>query len=136
MFTKSLIQQHLERIDLLETFKQDLNYLMDKFIIENSVFGINRNGRSTEITTGYFIVDESFDNINDCIRGLKPNQFIQIENSLQPNNTNSHKKRIGNKSPTLLFLQLQIPPIFSYFYIFLIIFFVVFAIFIFQKFQQ
>lgn len=81
MFTKSLIQQHLERIDLLEAFKQDLNYLMDKFIIENSVFGVNRNGRSTEITTGYFIVDESFDNINDCIRGLKPNQFIQIENN-------------------------------------------------------
>lgn len=79
MYTKSLIQQHLERIELLESFKQDVNELMDKYIIENSVFGMNYNGRAKEIVTGYFIVDESYENLDDCIRGLKNNQYIQIE---------------------------------------------------------
>ena len=81
MYTKSLIQQHLERIELLESFKQDVNELMDKYIIENSVFGMNFNGRAKEIVTGYFIIDESYENLDDCIRGLKNNQYIQIENN-------------------------------------------------------
>ena len=81
MYTKSLIQQHLERIELLENFKQDVNELMDKYIIENSVFGMNHNGRAKEIVTGYFIIDESYENLNDCMRGLKSNQYIQIENN-------------------------------------------------------
>lgn len=81
MYTKSLIQQHLERINLLEVFKQDVNELMEKYTIENSVFGMNRNGYAKEVVTGYFIVDESYDNLNDCMRGLKNNQYIQIENN-------------------------------------------------------
>ena len=81
MYTKSLIQQHLERIELLENFKQDVNELMDKYIIENSVFGMNYNGRAKEIVTGYFIIDESYENLDDCIRGLKNNQYIQIESN-------------------------------------------------------
>lgn len=81
MYTKSLIQQHLERISLLECFKQDVNELMDKYIIENSVFGMNCNGKAKEMVTGYFVIDESYNSLNDCIRGLKNNQYIQIENN-------------------------------------------------------
>jgi hypothetical protein len=81
MYTKSLIQQHLERINLLETFKQDVNELMDKYIIENSVFGMNYNGRAKEMVAGYFVIDESYDSLNDCMKGLKNNQYIQIVNN-------------------------------------------------------
>ena len=81
MYTKSLIQQHLERINLLESFKQSLNNMMDKYIIENSVFGITYKGESTEIVTGYFIVEKEFDNLNDCIKNINNNQYIQVKNN-------------------------------------------------------
>lgn len=81
MYTKSLIQQHLERIELLESFKKDINELMDKYIIENSVFGMNHSGRAKEMVTGYFVIDESYDSLSDCMKGLKNNQYIQITNN-------------------------------------------------------
>lgn len=81
MYTKSLIQQHLERIDLLESFKLNLNDIMDKYIIENSVFGVTRNGSVCEITNGYFIEEDKYNSLDECIRGLKDNQYINILNN-------------------------------------------------------
>jgi len=78
MFTKSLIQQHLESLNTLEVFSTNVKYIMDKYIIENSVFGSNRKGEVLEMTTGYFVEDKTFESLDDCIKNLKNNQYIQI----------------------------------------------------------
>lgn len=78
MYTRSIIQQHLEMIDLLESFKSHLNDIMDSVIVENSVFGINMKGTACEMMTGYFVEDKTFDNLDDCIKNVGKNQYIQI----------------------------------------------------------
>lgn len=83
MYTRSLIQQHLEMIDILESFKENINSIMDQVIIENSVFGCNRQGSVREIFTGYFIEDQIFENLSDCVKNLKQNQYIQIKENSQ-----------------------------------------------------
>ena len=78
MYTRSLIQQHLETLNILEVFSTNVKYIMDKYIIENSVFGSNRKGEVLEMTTGYFVEDKTFENLDDCIKNLKNNQYVQI----------------------------------------------------------
>jgi hypothetical protein len=78
MYTKSLIQQHLEMMDLLESFKSHINDIMNNVIIENSVFGINMKGNACEMMTGYFVEDKSFDSLDDCVKNIQKNQYIQI----------------------------------------------------------
>ena len=83
MYTKSLIQQHLEMIDLLESFKSHINDIMDNVIIENSVFGINKMGSACEMVTGYFVEDKTFDNLDDCIKNIERNQYVRISENSQ-----------------------------------------------------
>lgn len=77
MFTKSLIQQKLEMVRLLESFKKSLNGMMDQYIIENAFFGISNQGMY-EATKGYFVASKEYDNLDEAVRDMKCNQFIQV----------------------------------------------------------
>lgn len=77
MYTKSLIQQRLEWIQTLEMFKEGLNDMMDKYLIEDAFFGISSNGLY-EVTKGYFVDVKEYTNLDEAVREMKPNQLIHI----------------------------------------------------------
>lgn len=66
MFTKSIIQQTVEAMQLKSDFIVALENLMDKYYIEDSVF-VLKNGSLREVVEGYFVTEKEFDNINEAI---------------------------------------------------------------------
>ena len=78
MYTKSLIQQNLEILHLKENFNDGVSSLMEKYNIEDSIFVIN-NGSVKELTKGYFVIENEYDNIDDAIRNCNINtQGIRV----------------------------------------------------------
>lgn len=67
MLTKSKIQLIKEGIELANSFKENLNDIMDKYLIEDSIF-VYRDNKVFEVTSGYFEVLKEFDNLNEAIR--------------------------------------------------------------------
>lgn len=67
MYTKSIIQQTVEAMQLKSDFIVALESLMDKYNIEDSVF-VFKNGSLREVVEGYFVTEKDFDNINEAIR--------------------------------------------------------------------
>lgn len=66
MYTKSIIQQTVENIKAKECFRSALENLMEKYNIEDSVFAL-KNGFLHEATTGYFVLENTYDSIADAI---------------------------------------------------------------------
>lgn len=67
MYTKSLIQQHIENLHIKESFNDGLSSLMEKYNIKDNIFVIN-NGVVKEVTKGYFIIEKECDNLDEAIR--------------------------------------------------------------------
>lgn len=66
MYTRSIIQQQIERENIQESFKNGLNNIMDKYTVENSVFGLV-NGRVVEAVRGYFVEEKEYDSIDEAM---------------------------------------------------------------------
>ena len=77
MYTQSLIQQRLNWIHTLESFKNDLNDMMNKYIIEDAFFGISNNSLY-EATKGYFVNVKEYTSLDEAVREMKPNQLIHV----------------------------------------------------------
>lgn len=83
MFTKSLIQQQIERENLLESFEEYMNDLMDKYTIEDGVFSMSKSNAVVEAVRGYFVENNEYDNIRksledagNAIRVINNEKFV------------------------------------------------------------
>lgn len=72
MFTKSIIQQTVENLQLKNKFKDAITHLMEKYNIEDSVFTFYNNSLH-EVVDGYFVTNESYDNLDDAISNCDKN---------------------------------------------------------------
>jgi hypothetical protein len=86
MWQKSAIQQINERQNILYKFKVSLNSLLEKYNIQDNIFGIAVDGQLYDITEGYFVgapteyasLDEAIQNMDSgsCIRIVENNKFV------------------------------------------------------------
>lgn len=83
MYTKSLIQQKLDNISIKNTFNETLTDIMNKYNIEDSIFVMTNNG-TKELTSGYFVVEKEYSNIDDAINAfnIKSNGIRIVENKI------------------------------------------------------
>jgi len=81
MQTKSKLQLIKEEFDTKQEFKENLVHLTDKYLVEDSVFGLN--GKNiTEYRKGYFAVSGEYDNLDEAIKNFSIGDSIRIvENS-------------------------------------------------------
>lgn len=79
MFTKSKIQQILEAREVKNQFMESLQYLMEKYNIEDSIFSYS--GKLVEVTKGYFEVGEEYSNIKEAIANYKDGMGIRVMNN-------------------------------------------------------
>lgn len=66
MYTKSKIQMIRESIEIANDYKDSLISLMDKYNIEDGIF-IYKNHQTFEVTRGYFVENNEYNNIKDAI---------------------------------------------------------------------
>lgn len=66
MFTKSIIQQSVESMQVKSNFKIAIEQLMEKYNVEDSVF-VFKNGTMHEVVEGYFVTENEYDNLNTAI---------------------------------------------------------------------
>lgn len=78
MYTRSKIQQVLESVQIKNNLKEGLKNIMDKYNIEDSIFTIYNNN-VVEVTKGYCVLKEEFDNLDEAIS--KGNIIRVINNS-------------------------------------------------------
>lgn len=71
MWTKSKIQLIKESITLANDYKVRMENIMDKYIIEDSIFIYN--GRVQEVTQGYFVEKDRYNNIHEAIKACGGN---------------------------------------------------------------
>lgn len=86
MYTKSQIQQIIDSKNILESFQNGLVNLLDKYMIEDSIFVATptTNGSITtnELTAGYFEQISEHDNLNDALKNFNINECgIRIVNN-------------------------------------------------------
>ena len=78
MYTKSIIQQHLEKINTLTILEESLQHFMSEYTVKDGVFGLFRD-KLYELTCGYLIPESEHDTLESAIRSMKPSQAIRIE---------------------------------------------------------
>lgn len=66
MYTKSIIQQTVEALKVKDNFRAGIESLMDKYIIEDSVF-VLKNGFVHEAVTGYFTVEGDYNTLQEAV---------------------------------------------------------------------
>lgn len=66
MFTKSIIQQTVEAMQIKNDFRTAIENLMEKYNIEDSVF-VFYNGMMHEVVEGYFVTENEFTNLAEAI---------------------------------------------------------------------
>lgn len=76
MQTKSIIQLTKEAIERQEAFRDSISFIMNKYIIEDSVF-IWNNGL-VECTEGYFEVIGEYKNLNEAIKEVSSKSYTGI----------------------------------------------------------
>lgn len=81
MYTKSIIQQTVEALKVKDNFRAGIQSLMDKYIIEDSVF-VLKNGFVHEVVNGYFAVENEYDSLQEAISACNiANMGIRVMNS-------------------------------------------------------
>lgn len=78
MQTKSNIQLMREALAVKETFKDNLEYLMDKWLIQDSFFVVEGRGETKEVVKGYFAVDHEYTSLDEAVRDMDNNGVIRI----------------------------------------------------------
>jgi hypothetical protein len=71
MYTKSIIQQTIEKLQTKDSFRIAIENLMEKYNIEDSVF-IFKNGNMREVVEGYFATTAEYDNLAEAISDCDP----------------------------------------------------------------
>lgn len=79
MMTRSSIQRTLEAINIKNNFYESLNNLMDKYMVEDSIFQIVE-GKTVERTKGYFEVVSEHKSFEDAMNNWN-GQAIRIINN-------------------------------------------------------
>ena len=83
MLTKSKIQLIREDFETLNDFQNGLKNLMEKYNIQDSIFGYSNNG-VYEVSNGYFEVIKECDTLGDAVRecyGSLDKKAIRIINN-------------------------------------------------------
>ena len=81
MYTKSIIQQTVEALQVKDSFRIAIEQLMDKYTIEESVF-VFKNGMLHEAIEGYFEVDKEYTTISEAISNCNLNTMgIRVINN-------------------------------------------------------
>lgn len=81
MNTKSKIQLISEEFELKNMFSESLQDMMEKYIIEDSVFVFNE-GQLKEVVKGYFVIDKDVLNIREAVRSINMNNgAVRIKNN-------------------------------------------------------
>lgn len=81
MNTKSKIQLISEEFELKNRFSESLQDMMEKYIIEDSVFVFNE-GQLKEVVKGYFVIDKDVLNIREAVRSINMNNgAVHIKNN-------------------------------------------------------
>lgn len=69
MYTKSLIQQHREILNIKESVTDKLSGLMESYIVKDNIFMIE-NLIPVEVEKGYFVPHSTYDNISEAIKNM------------------------------------------------------------------
>lgn len=69
MYTKSLIQQHREILNIKESITDKLSNLMDNYIVKDNIFMI-KNLTPIEVERGYFVPHNTYDTISEAIKNM------------------------------------------------------------------
>ena len=83
MQTKSNIQLVRENLAVRDTFKTNLEVLMEKYMIEDSFFTPSKKtlGEAQENVKGYFVFEHEYNTFNEAISNLTNGQTIRIMNN-------------------------------------------------------
>lgn len=66
MYTKSIIQQTVEKIQAKNNFRVALEQLLEKYNVEDSVF-VMKNGVLHEVVEGYFAIEGNYETLTEAI---------------------------------------------------------------------
>lgn len=72
MLTKSKIQLIKEQLEVSNDYREGLENLMDKYMIEDSTF-VYKNGMVYEATLGYFVEKSVHTSLQDAVRACNIN---------------------------------------------------------------
>lgn len=72
MLTKSKIQLIKEQLEVSNDYREGLENLMDKYMIEDSTF-VYKNGMVYEATSGYFVEKSAYTSLQDAVRACNIN---------------------------------------------------------------
>ena len=78
MNTRSYIQRVIEETDRKESFRKQLTALTEKYDVKGNVFAIGYRGGSVEVVQGYLCEEKTFESLSECVREMKPNQAVRI----------------------------------------------------------
>ena len=82
MYTKSIIQQNVELLNAKNNFRTAIESLMNKYIIEDSVFVTHKSGNIYEVTKGYFVTENEYNNLQEAISACDINNMgIRVKNN-------------------------------------------------------
>ena len=114
MYTKSIIQQKIESLNKINNFFEDIQYITDKYIVENSVFAF-RDQHTVELVKGYFRICEEYNSLDalrenydnskhSCIR-IVNNEKFQCGQYIETTNESHKDDLIYNISTQKLISQ-------------------------------
>jgi len=78
MNTRSYIQRVIEETDRKESFRKQLTALTEKYDVKGNVFAIGYRGGYVEVVQGYLCEEKTFESLSECVREMKPNQAVRI----------------------------------------------------------
>lgn len=81
MYTKSLIQQYREILNIKESIIDKLNDLMDSYMVEDNIFNI-KEMTPHEVESGYFVPYETYNSISEAINHMDiVKDSVRIQNN-------------------------------------------------------
>lgn len=78
MNTKSYIQKVIEETERKDQFRTQLTALVEKYDVQGNVFAMGYRGGYVELVQGYLCEEKTFESLSECVREMKPNQAIRI----------------------------------------------------------
>ena len=90
MQTKSNIQIIRENLAKINILKENIESLMDKYIIEDSFFGISQNKHTrfnnineciSEYSNGYFVIEHEYTNIDEAVSNMGLDNTLRVINN-------------------------------------------------------